>query len=442
MAVTKIWTLYNSVSDAVNYIKDKKKTTVVDITALEQKIAPGTGEDTEELIVSDISAALDYISQDKKTHARQYVTGLNCDADTAYDDMQKTKNRFGKTSGAVGYHCVQSFKPGEIDPDMAHSIGIETANELWGQFGYEVLVSTHIDRAHVHNHFVINSVNSETGEKDPIRYHRKISQVSDEIVREHSLSIIENPGLHPSEIKRLSRRQYDTKLVVDELIEEASDLTDFCKKMNDRGYDVQVSTNRAYWTVKHETWKRPIRFIRFGEEYSNSSILKRIIDTKAPDPELSPKERYTRIDSMERLENNWKGTYQYKYFLHLYKMGIDIRKLKHKQNYQIPDKEFELTLKRISYLTEHQITTLREIEDQEVVLSYKKDYLAAQRTELRNEIRRLRMNHSDFLDLQEQLDSINMSIDEIREELRILQDIKDNSDPAQLTKNKDNEIYI
>ena len=113
---------------------------------------------------SDLYAALRYVSNDKKTDERMYVSGINCNAKRAYELMTATKKRFGKTGGNVAYHGYQSFQTGETTPEEAHKIGMETAKRMWGN-EYEVVVTTHLNTDNVHNHFVVNSVSFKTGRK-------------------------------------------------------------------------------------------------------------------------------------------------------------------------------------------------------------------------------------------------------------------------------------
>jgi len=101
------------------------------------------------------------------------------------------------------------------------------AAELWGNKGYQVLVCTHLDRNHIHNHFVINSVNELTGEKNPCRYHKIISATSDRLVREHGLSVINDPGMHPLPYQKLSKRMQAAKLTVDAALSSANNLGEF-----------------------------------------------------------------------------------------------------------------------------------------------------------------------------------------------------------------------
>ena len=89
---------------------------------------------------SNLYAALQYVSNDKKTDERMYVSDINCNAKRAYERMTATKKRFGKTGGNVAYHGYQSFQTGEVTPEEAHKIGLETARQMWGK-EYEIVVS-------------------------------------------------------------------------------------------------------------------------------------------------------------------------------------------------------------------------------------------------------------------------------------------------------------
>lgn len=121
----------------------------------------------------DLYAALQYVSNDKKTDKRIYVSGINCNAKRAYERMMATKKRFGKMGGNVAYHGYQSFVSGEVTPEEAHKIGMETARRMWGA-DYEIVVTTHLNTDNLHNHFVINSVSFKTGRKFENHYLRPL----------------------------------------------------------------------------------------------------------------------------------------------------------------------------------------------------------------------------------------------------------------------------
>lgn len=144
MATTKIWAIKDSLSRVVNYAENPEKT-----------------------IFSDLKQVLKYAENDEKTidkdEKMMYVTGVNCNRKRAYQEMSVVQKRFDKTTGNIAYHAYQSFKTGEVSPEIAHEIGVKLAKEMWSE--YQVLVATHFNTGTYHNHFVINSVNMFTGKK-------------------------------------------------------------------------------------------------------------------------------------------------------------------------------------------------------------------------------------------------------------------------------------
>ena len=111
---------------------------------------------------TSLSYALSYAENPEKSH--QLVTGINCEARTAYEEMRATKRRWDKRNGILGYHLVHSYAPGEVTPEQAHAAGVEFARRLLGDH-YEAVVATHIDREHYHCHIVFNSVSFVDGRK-------------------------------------------------------------------------------------------------------------------------------------------------------------------------------------------------------------------------------------------------------------------------------------
>ena len=111
---------------------------------------------------SSLSYALAYAENPEKSH--QLVTGVNCQARTAFQEMQATKRRWDKKGGILGYHIIHSYAPGEVTPEQAHVAGVEFARRLLGD-RYEAVVSTHLDREHYHCHIVFNSVSFVDGKK-------------------------------------------------------------------------------------------------------------------------------------------------------------------------------------------------------------------------------------------------------------------------------------
>ena len=172
MAVTKIWTIKDSLQRVLDYAANPDKT---EYDALAQ--------------------TLHYAENDAKTklnESAQLVTGIHCRADHAWEDMRAVQEHFGKTDGVVALHAYQSFREGEVTPEQCHEIGVALARKVWGK-RFQVLVATHMNTDNLHNHFVINSVSYVDGKKSvEIAGMLNISQRTVEAQLYKGLKIIRN----------------------------------------------------------------------------------------------------------------------------------------------------------------------------------------------------------------------------------------------------------
>ena len=156
---------------------------------------------------------LQYTMQDEKTVAddgNKYVTGINCTPQSAYTEFNNTKRLYGKTDGRLFYHFVQSFSVDEnISPRTAHEIAVRFAEETEKFSGFEIVVSTHCDRNHIHSHFVMNSVNAESGKKFHISESEieMLMQKSDALCHEYGLSVLK-PKPPTERAKPMNDREY------------------------------------------------------------------------------------------------------------------------------------------------------------------------------------------------------------------------------------------
>jgi len=143
-------------------------------------------------IETTLKLALDYIMNPEKTDEKLLVTGIDCAPETAVMQFNLTKKAADKTDGRLAYHMIQSFKPGESTPEQAHEIGIKLAEKIIGN-NYQAVVSTHIDRGHIHNHIMFNSVSHKTHGKfnAPADIFHRIERESDALCRQYNLSVIE-----------------------------------------------------------------------------------------------------------------------------------------------------------------------------------------------------------------------------------------------------------
>ena len=186
MAVTSIWAVKNRMDIVLNYIENPEKTTHRPEEAPDANAA-----------MKHIRDVLGYACNEDKTDKMMYVTGVNCDPDTALEEFIEVKQRWHKEGGRLAYHGYQSFRegPGEITAEEAHEIGVELAKELWGD-RFQVVVATHLNTGHYHNHFVLNSVSFADGYKY-VRFnsdYRHMQEVSDNLCRQRGLNVIMNPS--------------------------------------------------------------------------------------------------------------------------------------------------------------------------------------------------------------------------------------------------------
>ena len=140
-----------------------------------------------------INKIIDYVLNKDKTEER-LISGKDCSPNKiAIDEMNTTKNLYNKTDGRSYDHIIQSFKPGEVSPEGAHKIGIELAEKQFK--GFEVLIATHKDKEHIHNHLIINSVSFEDGRKlhSTMQFLKDIKKESNRICEREHLSVIDKP---------------------------------------------------------------------------------------------------------------------------------------------------------------------------------------------------------------------------------------------------------
>lgn len=201
---------------------------------------------------------LDYVMQDYKTNYNgiKLVSGQNCIPGSAYSEFMVTKNQYGKANGVFFKQYVQSFKPNTATPEIIHQIGIETAKYF---DGFEVVVATHIDRDHWHNHFVVNSVNCETRLKIQINEKglEELRNYSDKICQQFGVEVLK-PYQKPKQ-KSMNTREYRAAergqswkfalmAMIDRAMKYCRTINEFKKYMKRYGYDVKWQDNYKYIT--------------------------------------------------------------------------------------------------------------------------------------------------------------------------------------------------
>lgn len=264
MATTSLWPIKMTINKTINYVENKDKT---------------------KISLSDLSNTIEYASNKDKTEKQYYVTGINCDENNIYQDMMMVKKAYNKIDKIQGFHGFQSFKKGEVTPEEAHKIGVEFANEMWGD-NFQVVVTTHLNTYHLHNHFVVNSVSFKDGHKYNYSNSEmaRLRRTNDAICEENGLSFLEEKKTKKMDFnyyKNKDNYSIRTQTDTDTAIKNSFSYQDFILYMKKNNYEVIERYGKL--SVRNLNKKRNIRIERqFGKEYSIESINKRIIE-EVPD---------------------------------------------------------------------------------------------------------------------------------------------------------------
>lgn len=295
MAVTSIWPIKGRVDKVINYARKPEKTT----EASHEELAS----------LHAIGNVVEYAADEMKTERRSYVSCLNCREDTAAAQFMETKRLWGKLGGRVCYHGYQSFKADEVTAETAHEIGVKLAQELWGD-RFEVVVATHCNTGHYHNHFVINSVSWADGRKfyNSHADYARMREVSDRLCREYGVSVIEHPGGRAKSYAEWQAEQNgkpthrsSIRADIDRAILASTTERDFIQVMSEMGYQLKTR-GKGGQPLKYPALKPPdangyFRFHKLGEGYTLEEIKARILrnlQKQVPFPEAAhkPPRRY------------------------------------------------------------------------------------------------------------------------------------------------------
>lgn len=250
-----------------------------------------------------LDQAIQYVLSGDKTDHQILTAHQNCDPGWECRQMLDTKREFEKMGGRQCYHIIQSFKPGEITPELALEIAKKFAAEYLAD--YEVVIGTHVDKGHIHSHLVFNSVNAQTGEKYHVttqEYYRQIRAISDRLCREHGLSVIMEgqPSQAVSYIEwlRQSKGQptFRSMLEADlrSAIEDANDLGHFFMLMEHRGYEIHHGNRLGFRLRGQERFMYPERKnLLFTEDGIRAAILGNLEEIEAGHrPAVIPRPSY------------------------------------------------------------------------------------------------------------------------------------------------------
>lgn len=429
MAITKVYAVRNQLKRAVEYAANDEKTSLDNI--------------------------IEYATNPDKTEQRLFESAINCaSVETAYDEMTATKKKFGKENKVLAYHYIQSFKPGEVTPELAHRIGVEFAEECFGD-RFEVVIGTHLDKGHLHNHIVVNSVSFADGGKlrsTPESYYNIIRKTSDRLCKENELSVIENPkykGLHYAEWKAQKegkptiRGQMRAEL--DDIITHSYTMKEFWRKLNKSGYVIhRKGENIKHTSIIPPFGKRAIRLDSLGDDYTEEAIQQRIIAARYGIRTAPP----SQIKKTYKVKGNIKNYPRKKlkgfialYFHYLYLFGkIQKRKAPQKVSFFLRDEliKMERYQKQFHFLYEHGIKTTQQLTEYQSEQENKINDLTEQRKNLYSE--RKVADEQKQEEISEQISSLNEKLKACRSDVRLCKAIFADSERIQARYNQAQEL--
>ena len=331
-------------------------------------------------IKSTLKAAIDYICNPVKTDGKLLVSSYGCTAETADIEFEWTRRHSIDKGSNLGRHLIQAFEPGEVTPEEAHEIGMELAREVLGG-KYEFVLTTHIDKDHVHNHLIFNAVSFT----DHRHYHSNkrsyhyIRRTSDRICKEHGLSVI-IPGQDKgkSYIEHQAAQtgiSYKAKLkaAIDRLIPASADFEDLLLRLQREGYEIKRG---KYISCRATDQERFTRMKTLGVDYTEEAITARIAGRSRPSRQ--PKQRDGKISLLIDIQNNIKAQ-QSAGFAHWAKLN-----------------NLKQAAKTMNFLTEHGITSYGELERRLAAVTERRDtaHASIKETEARTAELSLVMKHA------------------------------------------------
>ena len=231
-----------------------------------------------------MSKAIAYILNPEKTDEKLLVSSYGCASETAAREFEWTRKKAEQKGmnpvRIIARHVIQSFEIGEVTPELAHEIGKQFADEILGG-KYEYVLTTHIDKDHVHNHLIFNAVDfvDYHAYKSYKRIYYDMREVSDRLCKENGLSVIppsQNKGMgykEYTEAKRGTSWKQKLKQTIDRLVITAKDYDDFLRLMQEAGYEIKTG---KYISFRAEGQERFTRSKTIGENYTEERIKERI----------------------------------------------------------------------------------------------------------------------------------------------------------------------
>ena len=422
MATTKIWDVSAHVSKLLAYVANKNKTTM--------EVERGIDNEEMRLAAEVLGLPSDHFATEEK----KFVTGINCSPENA-NEVMLTLLEGTSPSDIQAYHGYQSFKPGEVDADTAHAIGIQLANELWGE-DFPIIVATHIDRGHVHNHFCL----SATGFSGK-RYHdcnatyKLMRDTSDRLCREYGLSVIENPSKdkhkHIAEVhaekKGIPTMRDQIRADIDAVAKQELLIKYFYNRMRSLGYTFE--RRGKYLRIKPYGYNKFFRLDKLGAGYTEEDIEARIRNNARA-------RQWTPITYYEpTLREKPRGLYAL-YLHYCYLLGAIPKVIpKNPEAYAaIKDdvRRARMYSEQAKFLGKYFLDTKDDLIQHALKIRAQMDVLYKERQKLRNKMRWMK-DPAEMQPIREQIFAISDKLKPLRKEYAMCKDIYDRSDDIEKT---------
>ena len=425
MATTGFWPVKGRLKEVIDYANNPDKTTA------------------KEYLDEDLYAAIRYVENDDKTDQTMYVSGINCSKHNAYNEMVAIKRRFGERGKNIAYHGFQSFAPGEVTPEEAHSIGKETARRMWGD-KYQVVVTTHLNTDKIHNHFVLNSVSFKTGKKfrNGIGDRLELRKISDAICAERNKSVIQGNKFYSNKkaywVEKSGKLTHRDMLRkdVDEALSQSCSFREIEYYLKTLGYKFERDFYYDHPSVYAEGWKRAVRISSLGEKYSKENIHRRCLENQRK-PELytfvTPawKRRPMLVLERDKYISGWDDT-----IIVLFELFIELLKICIVGNTQEYDnrpvspmmraemRKLDQYIEEYNLLCDNNLNSPKKLLDFQENLSFRISELEQERYALRLKLRRVKTPEEDAA-LKEQCKEITKKITPLRKEYKIAMRIEE-----------------
>ena len=409
MATTSLWKVVSRMDHVIDYVTDTNKT-----IGLQQVI--------------------NYTTNEEKTLEHQYVTCINCMRNNPYQSMINTKEMFHGKKKIVCFHGYQSFVEGEVTPELAHQIGIELAEKIWGD-RFEVVVSTHLNTDNIHNHFVLNAISCVDGKRycNTKKDLYNLRTVSDKLCKHYGLSVIEEKAYQSKTRQQYYREQSLENIIkkdINEAIKVSRTRTTFFNQLELEGYEIKNVKNEI--VLKHYAHDKVVVLSNLGNEYSLDEIINKIVHQQSfnMDKTIYSKKGFNIEPYFRKYERKELSGFQKLYVYYQFKLGI-LPKLNHtRPKYS---KELRQAMKQLDnisnetiLLCNNNVETLEQLKQFQMPLQGQLSLFESKRLYCRNKIRRCPKGA-----LKEQLKAESKSytpeIKRLRKEIQCCERIKERS---------------